>query len=161
MRLQPHTKPVVATTPARDGPSPGVGAQVGRFALHVMQMCAVMCVSLVLLGFLAAGAGALLGLADVRLSAPVLSAVVVTLTLGGSMLAWMRFMDMAWRPTLEMVGSTLLAGAAMVIGYNLGSVPAADLIPGVCGLACVAMIAVMLPRFRMYASHTGHHHHGT
>jgi hypothetical protein len=126
-----------------------------------MQMCAVMCVSLVLLGLLAAGAGALLGLADVRLSAPVLSAVVVTLTLSGSMLAWMRFMDMAWRPTLEMVGSTLLAGAVMVIGYNLGSVPAADLIPGVCGLACVAMIAVMLPRFRMYASHPGHHHHGT
>ena len=26
-------------------------------------------------------------------------------------------------------------------------------------LACVGMIAVMLPRFQMYASHAGHHSH--
>jgi hypothetical protein len=159
MRFQLETKPV-APTSARAGPHPGVGVQAARFGFHVMQMCAVMCVSLVVLGLLVAGAGAFVGFADPRQSAPVLSAVVVTLTLGGSMLAWMRFMGMAWRPTLEMVGSTLLAGAVMLTGYNLGGVPAEGLIPGVCGLACVAMIAVMLPRFRMYASHTGHHAHG-
>jgi hypothetical protein len=160
MRLQLPTKPIAATG-ARDGPSPGVGTLAGRFALHFLQMCAVMCVSLVFLGLLVAGASALLEFTDPLQTAPVLSAVVVTLTLSGSMLAWMRFMDMAWRPTLEMVGATLLAGSVMVIGYSLGNVPAAELIPGVCGLACVAMIAVMLPRFRMYASHTGHHHQRT
>ena len=158
MRYQHDTKPVTAP-PARDGPSPGVGAEAVRFGVHVLQMCAVMCVSLILLGLLVAGAGALLGFADPRQSAPVLFAVVVTLTLGGSMVAWMRFMHMPWQPTLEMAGSTLVAGTVMITAYGFDMVPTEELIPGVCGLACVAMIAVMLPRFRMYASHAGHHAH--
>ena len=159
MRLQLHTKPVAAT-PAREGPSPGVATQVGRFALHYMQMCVVMCISLVLLGLLAAGVGALLGFADPRQSAPVLSAVVVTLTLSGSMLAWMRFMGMAWRPTLEMVASTLLAGAVMVIGYSFGSVSATRLISGSVPTGLCSDARRDAARFRMYASHTGRHHHG-
>ena len=36
-------------------------------------------------------------------------------------------------------------------------VPASELTSGVCGLACVAMIADMLFRFRLYASHASHH----
>ena len=160
MRSILHTQPVVVAPTVRDGPSSGTATRVGRFALHVMQMGAVMCASVFLLGLLTIGVGTVLGWTDPRLSAPVLSAVVVTLTLGGSMVAWMRFMGMAWRPTLEMVGSTLLAGAVMVIGYQLGIVPAVELATGVCGLACVAMIAVMLPRFGMYSSHIGRHQHG-
>jgi uncharacterized membrane protein YfcA len=158
MRYQHDTKPASAI-PARDGPSPGISAQLARFGLHLAQMCAVMCGSLVLLGLLAAGAGALFGFDDPRQTAPVLSAVVVTLTLSGSMVAWMRFMRMEWRPTLEMAGSTVLAGAVMILGYLGGSVPTRQLIPGICGLACLAMVAVMLPRFRMYASHTSRHAH--
>lgn len=159
MRFHLETKSVPATT-ARAGPSRSIGAQAARFGFHFMQMCAVMCVSLVLLGLVVAGAGAALGFDDPRQSAPVLSAVVVTLTLAGSMLIWMRFMGMAWRPTLEMVGSTLLAGVVVLTGYSFGRVPVDALIGGVCGLACVGMVAVMLPRFQMYASHAGHHGHG-
>jgi hypothetical protein len=69
----------------------------------------------------------------------------------------MRFLNMGWRPTLEMVGSTVASGAVMILGYLVGIVATRELVPGVCGLACVAMIAVMLARFRMYASHTGRH----
>lgn len=154
-----HDRKPVAATPARDGPSATIGAQAAHFGIHLLQMCAVMCLSLALLGLLVAGTGAVIGFADPRQSAPVLSAVVVTLTLSGSMVAWMRFMAMAWRPTLEMAGSTLLAGAVMIIGYGLGIVATRELIPGVCGLACVAMIAVMVPRFRMYGSPHPRHHH--
>lgn len=160
MRFHVETKPVPLTT-ARAGPSRSIGTQAARFGLHFMQMCAVMCVSLVLLGLLVAGAAAVLGFGDPRQNAPVLSGVVVTLTLAGSMLTWMRFMGMPWRPTLEMVGSTLLAGVVVLTGYGFGSVPADALIGAVCGLACVGMIAVMLPRFQMYASHAGDHGHGS
>ena len=45
----------------------------------------------------------------------------------------------------------------MITGYALGIVPASALTSGVCGLACVLMIADMLFRFRLYASHTAHH----
>ena len=68
-------------------------------------------------------------------------------------------MAMDWRPTLEMVAATVVAGAVMILGYLMGLVPSRELSPGVCGLACVAMIAVMLPRFSMYASHTSRHGH--
>ena len=84
---------------------------------------------------------------------------MVTLTLAGAMVAWMRFMAMAWQPTLEMAGSTVLAGVVMITGYAVGLIPASELTSGVCGLACALMIADMLVRFRFYASHTARHAH--
>lgn len=160
MRLLHATKPTAAA-PVRAGPSPSVGGQMGRFTVHVLQMCAVMCVSLVVLGLLVAGAAAVVGFSDPLQSVPVLSALVVTVTLAGAMVVWMRYMAMAWQPTLEMAGSTVLAGAVMITGYAVGIVPAGELTPGVCGLACVLMIADMLFRFRLYASHPARHVHGT
>ncbi|MGB8379686.1 MAG: hypothetical protein WCG47_00330 [Dermatophilaceae bacterium] len=160
MRLLNNTKRAVGA-PARDGPTLGVGKQVWRFVVHVLQMCAVMCVSLVLLGVLVAASAAVLGSSDPRQTAPALSGLVVTLTLAGSMVAWMRFRAMAWRPTLEMAGSTVVVGALLIAGYGLGIVPASQLVPDICGVACLAMIVVMLFRFRLYASHTGHHAHAT
>jgi hypothetical protein len=156
MRYEHDTKPDSASS-ARGTAGPRIGTQLARFGLHLAQMCAVMCVSLALLSLPVAGASALLGFDDPRQTAPVLSAVVVTMTLSGSMVAWMRFMDTGWRPTVEMAGSTLASGALMILGYLLGIVATRELVPGVWGLACVAMIAVMLAAFRMYASHTGRH----
>lgn len=127
MSFKYDTKPV-AVTPARDDPSASIGAQAAHFVIHLVQMCAVMCLSLVLLGLLAAGAGALLGFTDPRQSAPVLFAFLVTLTLSGSMVAWMRFMAMPWRPTFEMAGSTLLAVPSQQVGHSRligGSPPSA------------------------------------
>ena len=158
MRLLHDNKPAVMA-PVRAGPSPSAGRQAARFGVHVLQMCAVMCVSLALLGLLVAGAAAVVGFSDPRQSAPVPMALVVTLTLAGAMVAWMRFMAMTWQPTLEMAGSTAIAGAVMITGYALGVVPASELTSGVCGLACVLMIADMLFRFRLYASHPARHAH--
>jgi hypothetical protein len=102
-QLHATRSPVAAPRSAYTSPS--VGRQMARFAVHVLQMCAVMCISVVLLGLLVAGAAAVFGFSDPRQSAPVLSAVVVTLTLAGAMVAWMRFMAMGWQPTLEIVRS--------------------------------------------------------
>ena len=146
----PHTTPTTATSPARDGPA----QLVARFGRHVLEMCAVMCVTLVLLGLVVTAAAAALGSPNPITSASALSAAVVTVALAGSMTVWMRYRAMAWQPTLEMAGSTIVAGALMLAGYAAGLVPASELVSGTCGLACGAMIAVMLLRFRLYASHS-------
>lgn len=156
MRLPDDSKSMVVA-PTRADPARSAGRQAARFVIHVLQMCAVMCISMALLGLLIVGAAAVGGFSDPRQSAPVLSAVVVTLTLAGAMVGWMRFMAMGWQPTLEMAGLTMLAGVAMITGYAIGIVPASRLTSGVCGLACVVMIVDMLVRFRLYASHTARH----
>jgi hypothetical protein len=64
------------------------------------------------------------------------------------------------RPTLEMAGSSIAAGVLLIAGHWLSIVPESALVPAVCGVACVAMIAVMLFRAPLYSSgHTGNHAH--
>lgn len=131
----------------------------GRFGLHFLEMCAVMCLGGGLLIVLFFGAAALLGFSDLRQDAPALSALVIAVLLAGAMVAWMRFRRMEWRPTLEMAVSSIAAGVLLVAGYWLGIVSDSALVPSVCGLACVAMIAVMLFRVPLYSSSHSHHAH--
>lgn len=156
MKLMQNTRPP-ESAPVRDGPIVAAAKPAGRFGLHVLEMCVVMCVSLMLLGVVVGGAAAVFGLSDVGEQLPVLSALVVASVLGASMVVWMRYRGMAWRPTLEMAGSAVAAGVLMVAGYGAGVIPASVLTESVCGVACVAMVAVMLFRFRLYSS--GHHAH--
>jgi uncharacterized membrane protein YfcA len=106
------------------------------------------------------GAAAFFGFSNLRQEAPALSACVIAVILAGVMVAWMRFRRMDWRPTLEMAGSSIAAGVVLIAGYWLDAVPESALVPGVCGLACVAMVGVMLLRLPLYSSsHTGHQRH--
>lgn len=142
-------------TPVRGRPITEAAKRACRFGIHLMEMCIVMCVGLGLL----LGTAAVLGFADFRQRAPELWALLAATVLAASMVAWMRFRGMEWRPTLEMAGSAIAAGSLMIVGHWLGVVPASALIGSVCGVACAAMIAVMLFRFRLYSSHTSHHAH--
>jgi hypothetical protein len=83
---------------------------------------------------------------------------VVAINLSLPMAAWMRFRGMAWRPTLEMSGATILAGVGLLVGYWSGAVAQDNLLPLQTGLlACPLMVAVMLLRFPLYSSeHTAH-----
>jgi len=141
----------------REGLVAGVAKPAGRFGLHVVEMCVVMCLALGLLGVVGGGAAVVFGISDVGQQVPALSAMVVASALGASMVIWMRFRGMAWRPTLEMAGSSVAAGVLMVGGYWAGIVAASVLVESVCGVACLAMVAVMLFRFPLYSS--GHHAH--
>jgi hypothetical protein len=156
MRSTLHTKSP-ETASVGDEPIKGAAGPAGRFGLHVLEMCVVMCVSLALLGLVASAVATALGLSDIPGRAPVMSALVVSVVLAGSMVAWMRFRGMEWRPTLEMAAPALAAGVLMSAGYLGGFVAQADLIGSVCGVACLGMIVVMLARFRLYSSHAGHH----
>jgi len=142
---------------ARDGPTARSVKSSARFGLHLMQMCAAMCISLGVLAALYFGAAAVVGFStEAWQEAPGLSVLVVSVVLAGSMVVWMRLMRMEWRPTIEMAGTAIAAGALVVAGYWLGIVPLRDLLTSVCGVACVAMIGVMLFRVRLYSGHHAH-----
>lgn len=159
MQLQ-HSAGPPEMAPVRHRRITGVAKPAGRFGLHFVEMCAVMCVGGGLLIALFFGAAAFLGFSDLREEGPALSAFFIAVILAGVMIAWMRFRRMQWRPTLEMAGSSVAAGMVLIAGYWLDIVPESALVPGVCGLACVAMVAVMLFRLPLYSSsHTGHQRH--
>jgi uncharacterized membrane protein YfcA len=150
MRVELQTRPPEAPAGGKT-PIAGVVRPAARFGLHVLVMCVVMCVSL-------AVATTVLGFFDAQEEAPELSALVVAAVLAGAMVVWMRLRRMEWRPTVEMAAPALVAGVLMVAGYWMGVVTQTDLIGGVCGVACVTMIAVMLFRFRTHSTHTGSRH---
>lgn len=151
MRIALHER-VPHRSPAREEPATGSVKPAARFGLHVMQMCVVMCISLGLLAALYLGAAAVLGLSTgVWQDVPALSVLVVSAVLAGSMLVWMRFMGMEWRPTLEMAGAAILAGAVVLVAYWFGVIALKDLLTSACGVACVIMIGQMLFRFGLYS----------
>ncbi|QWZ09020.1 hypothetical protein KRR39_04110 [Nocardioides panacis] len=140
-------------TPARDGPAARVAYPVGRFALHYVEMCGVMCVGAIVLSVLFFGAAGLLGFTDLPQQAPALSVLVIAINLSFPMAAWMRFRGMGWRPTLEMSGSTMLTGLLLIAAYWLGIVDKSSLVEVQTSLACPLMLAVMLLRFNFYSGH--------
>lgn len=159
MRTQRITDPPT-TAPARDGPIASVAKPAGRFILHLLEMCAVMCLGAILFSLLIFGAASLLGYPNLPETAPELAVLIIALNLSVPMAAWMRYRGMEWQPTLEMAGATMAVGLLLICAYRLDLVAQASLIPIQTSLACPVMLAVMLPRFRLYsAAHTAHHAH--
>jgi hypothetical protein len=145
-------------TLARTGPAAPSLTPVGRFVWHFFQMCMVMCAGAVALSVLFFGAAKLLGYTDLDQRAPELTVLVIAINLSLPMAVWMRFMGMAWRPTLEMSGSTMAVGLLLIAAYWLDLVAKSDLIPLQTSLACPLMLVVMLFRFRLYSGEHTHHH---
>ena len=64
---------------------------------------------------------------------------------------------MAWQPTLEMAGSTMVVGLALIAAYWMDLIARNSLVGVQTSLACPVMLAVMLVRFRLYSSsHAAH-----
>jgi hypothetical protein len=132
---------------------------VGRFVMHYVEMCMVMCVGAISLSVLVFGGAALLGYTDMPQRAPELTVLIIAINLSLPMAVWMRFRGMQWRPTLEMSGATMLAGLLLIAGYWLDIIAKSNLIPLQTGiLACPLMLAVMLARFPLYSTSHEHHH---
>jgi hypothetical protein len=146
-----------ASEPVRDGGLAHDLRPIGRFGLHLLEMCMVMCGGAVVLSVLFFGAAGLLGYSDLPRTAPELSVFVIALNLSVPMVVWMRYRGMAWRPTLEMAGSTMVPGLALIVAYWMDLIARDSLVEVQTSLACPAMIAVMLLRFRLYSSsHSAH-----
>ena len=130
---------------------------VGRFGRHLLEMCMVMCVGAAALSLLFFGAAGLLGYTDLLETSPELVVLVVALNLSVPMLAWMRYRGMAWQPTLEMAGFTMVVGLALIAAYWMDLIARNSLVEVQTSLACPVMVAVMLLRFRLYSSSHAEH----
>ena len=150
-------KHVPDTAPAPGRTAVGLLRGVGRFAVHHIEMCMVMCLGAFLLSVAFFGAAALLGYPDLPQRMPELSVLVLAVNLSLPMAAWMRFRGMGWQPILEMSGPTMLVGLLLILGYWLDIIAKSSLIDLQTSLACPVMLAAMLLRCRLYSSHTAHH----
>jgi hypothetical protein len=159
MPTQAVTQRTQGRTPAHNRPAARTVQAIGRFVLHYLEMCAVMCVGGLVLSVLFFGAAGLLGYTDLPQQFPELSVLVIAINLSLPMAAWMRFRGMDWRPTLEMAGSTMVIGLLLIAAYWLDIIPKSSLIEVQTSLACPVMLAVMLFRFRLYSGHQGHRAH--
>jgi hypothetical protein len=144
---------VLHTTAKTRAPTEALRAAkpAGRFGLHLVEMCAVMCVGggpLIVLFFAAAAA---LGFADLQVDSPVLSSLVSASLLTAAMVGWMRLRRMDWRPALQMAASSMSAAGLLILGYGAGVVGRGALVGSVCLVACLAMLAVMLLRADLYS----------
>lgn len=135
----------------RDGPSIGVLRPAGRFLAHLAEMCVVMCLGALALSFAVFGGAGLIWSMDLSQRFPELSTLLIAINLSLPMLAWMRYRGMAWRPSLEMSGATMIVGLLIILAFWLDLVARDGLIDLQTSLACPVMLAVMLARFRLYA----------
>ena len=126
---------------------------VVRFLLHLLEMCMVMCAGAIGLRGLFFGAANLMGFTDLPQRAPEVSVLVIALNLSVPMAVWMRFRGMAWRPTLEMSGSTMVFGLVLIAAYWMDLVAKENLVELQTSAACPLMLVVMLFRPRLYSSH--------
>jgi len=160
MRIMEYRSRSLSSTPATDGRVVHLLRPVGRFAAHLAEMCMAMCAGAIALSLLFFGAANLLGYDDLTRTAPALSVFVIALNLSVPMAAWMRYRGMDWEPTLEMAGSTMVVGIALIVAYWLDLVARDSLVEIQTSLACPVMFAVMLARFRLYStSHSAHSAH--
>lgn len=157
MLLQPTTDRSRERTPARDGPIAGFLRPAGRFFAHLAEMCVVMCAGAVALSIAVFGGATLIWSIDVTQRYPELSTLLIAINLSLPMLVWMRYRGMAWRPTLEMSGATMIVGLLIIVAFWLDIVAKDGLIELQTSLACPVMLAVMLVRFRLYAGTMAHH----
>lgn len=137
---------------------------VGRFTLHLLEMCMVMCAGAIVLSVLFFGAAGLLGYSNLPQTAPELSVLVIAVNLSLPMAAWMRYRGMAWQPTMEMSGATMVFGLMLIAAYWLDLIAKGSLVEIQTSVACPLMLGVMLFRPRLYAGHhthnrPGQHHH--
>jgi len=157
MRVLPITHGTPEGAAVRPGRVASLLQAVGRFVMHYLEMCIVMCVGTISLSVLFFGGAALLGHTDLPQRAPALTALVIALNLSLPMAASMRYMGMEWRPTLEMSGSTMLAGLLLIAAYWLDLIAKGTIMELQTGLlACPLMLVVMLFRYRLYS--TSHRH---
>jgi hypothetical protein len=130
--------------------------QVGRFVLHYFEMCIPMCIGFAVGDLVYFWAAGLLGYSEPFAELPVLSVLVVTLTMTAPMTAWMRYRGMPSRAIWEMSATMpILAFSLLMLGW-LGIVAMGDLALLMHGLMMPAMLVPMLLRPGFYTSHMHH-----
>jgi hypothetical protein len=145
---QPH-----ATRAARfleEPRGPGRRAQFVRFGLHYVEMCVAMCVGFAIGDAIFFALAGLAGYSKPFTELPVLSVLVVTVSMTAPMTAWMFYRGMPLRIVTEMsMSMPVLAIALLCLGW-IGAIPMSALAPAEHGLMMPAMLVPMLLRLDFY-----------
>ncbi|HEU5318961.1 MAG TPA: heavy metal translocating P-type ATPase, partial [Chloroflexota bacterium] len=148
------TAPPATYLPARRRFSP---ARIGALFLHFLEMCAVMCLGMILNPLYSLVAGRL-GYANAYVELPELSLFVVTFNMTAPMAAWMRFRGMGWKCSIEMSAAMVVELVVLIGGYWAGVLPntaigeTSSLMLLQHGLMMPAMLIPMLLRYDHYAN---------
>jgi hypothetical protein len=153
-----HTKSLAGAMPrtGAGGAAPGVGGQIGRFALHFGEMCVPMCIGFAIGDLVYFWLTGMAGYVEPFTELPVLSVFVVTLTMTAPMAAWMLYRGMPRRPVVEMSAAMpILAVVLLGLGW-LGILPLGRLALLEHGLMMPVMLVPMLVRLDLYTGRADH-----
>lgn len=145
------TKPTTVTLPLA----------IGRFALHFLEMCVVMCMGGGVLQFLVFSAIGAIGYPDIVARAPELGMLILAANFAIVMAVYMLLRGHARQHNIEMSGSTLLGAIPFILALWLGWIARGslanwgDLFRLMCGPLCALMFVVMLVRFNDYGGRVG------
>jgi hypothetical protein len=162
MQTQPAERTPIPATAAEKSPPSRTVTPVGRFLAELGGMCAVMCVGGSIASLVAFQLATWLGYPDLVQQSPYLSIVIVAVCLSLPMAIYMAARGHGRRHNLEMTGTTIGVGLAMVGLVWSGVISTAglqtwrDVFGLVCGPACLLMIVQMLISFNMYSGRAQH-----
>ena len=137
-------------------PKVSLRGQAGRFVLHYFEMCIPMCIGFAVGDLIYFSIAGYFGYSEPFTELPVLSVLVVTVTMTAPMTAWMLYRGMPRRATWEMSATMpILASILLALGW-LGVVPMGDLALLMHGLMMPVMLVPMVLRPGLYAGHMHH-----
>ena len=118
-----HTKPLAGamTRTGAGEATPGAGRQIGHFALHFGEMCVPMCIGFAVGDLVYFWLAGMAGYGEPFTELPVLSVLVVTLTMTAPMTAWMLYRGMPRRPVAEMSAAMPILAVVLLASAGSGS----------------------------------------
>lgn len=132
-------------------PTVSLLGRLGRFVLHYFEMCLPMCIGFAVGDALYFAVARSFGYSDPFSELPVLSVVVVTVSMTIPMTAWMLYRGMDRRAIWEMSAVMPIMAAALLVLGALGAVATEDLALMEHGLMMPAMLVPMLYRVDLYS----------
>lgn len=153
---QPHAKACAAA--AEEAGTPRRRAQFVRFGLHYVEMCVAMCVGFAIGDTIFFALAGLAGHSKPFSELPVVSVLVVTVSMTAPMTAWMLYRGMPRRIVAEMSAAMPVLAIALLCPGWIGAIPMSAMAPAEHGLMMPAMLVPMLLRLDFY---TGRAHHMT
>ncbi len=123
-----------------------------RFLRHFTIMIVAMYVGMLTLTPVYAWISGRLGYPQPEIQLPVLSAIVMAVTMTAPMIGWMRYHRHGWRSVLEMAAAMVIPAVLAAALHLVGAV-SAETVMSIGHLGMIpAMLAVMLYRYRQYAA---------
>ena len=151
----PHETAVSSRAPSR------LVRRALAFVRHFFEMCIPMCIGFAvgdLVYFWLAGRA---GYSEPFTDLPVLSVLVVTISMTAPMTAWMLFRGMPRRAVVEMSAAMPILAAVLLLLGGLEVVPMGDLALLEHALMMPAMLVPMLFRLDLYSQPVGHAAHAS